>query len=71
MCSLQDVVAIETEEVKVSIMFSLFLYLLVLRGLADGTGNETEGRFKISEFCRIITNTSLFEGSALYKNLIY
>ena len=52
-------------------MFSLFLYLLVLRGLADGTGNETEGRFKISEFCRIITNTSLFEGSALYKNLIH
>ena len=52
-------------------MFSLFLYLLVLRGLADGQGNETEGTFKISEFCRIITNTSLFEGSALYKNLIY
>ena len=46
-------------------MLSLFFYLLVLRGLADGKGNETEGRFKMSNFCRIITNTSLFEGSAL------
>ena len=60
-----------TEEIKVSIMVSLFFYLLVLRGLADGQGNETEGRFKISDFCRIITDTSLFEGSALHKNLVY